>query len=646
MTEEEVLQAIAQAKQTRSVDLTLSGEGITTIPPEIGELTQVVKLNLKDNKLISLPPEIGKLTNLQRLYLSNNKITELPPEIGQLENLEIIYAGNNKLTSIPAQLGQLTKLQGLYLNDNSLTELPPEIQNLTNLRNLDLRKNNLTIPKDLLEKVHQPLSIVKYYLQYQSAEAAHLYETKIIVLGSTGVGKTSVVQQLMGRKFNQFHIKTVGLNSQIWQTDYNEEKLTIHFWDFPEAENMQSIYNCAFSQNCLYLLVTESIEDFQKVDYWLSQVSSIAKTDPVILIINKIDQGLTNLDRTTIAKTDSGIRNFTEISCKKQNGIDYLKTIINEEIDKLTNITSKIPPNWIGVKNSIASVASPFINYEEYQNICKQEVVLEEKEQQDLANFLADIGVIIYRQNYLAKPEWFINNLEQVFNNTAFQEATRGLVNLNQLQQLLELTNIQESRFFLDVIQGLELGFSTDTPDTIIIPALLQSQEPDGDWETATKVEYKYAMFSPLIIPRLTVRMSKYIENNLYWRNGVVFNVRGDRGMVQANHQTKIVSISVTGKPETSADLLKNICGQLEKVNQLTPGIKANKVKPQSAKQPSNQTPPEVKAKTPAQPTPTRQLPAKTQSPTSKATINSKWLLYGGLFVGTIVLIIILSILF
>ena len=38
----------------------------------------------------------------------------------------------------------------------------------------------------------------------------------------------------------------------------------------------------------------------------------------LILIINKIDQGLTNLDRTTIAKTDSGIRNFAEISCKKE----------------------------------------------------------------------------------------------------------------------------------------------------------------------------------------------------------------------------------------------------------------------------------------------------------------------------------------
>ena len=45
-------------------------------------------LRLNGLKLRTLPPEIGQLSNLKTLYLSNNQLTTLPPEIGQLSNLK------------------------------------------------------------------------------------------------------------------------------------------------------------------------------------------------------------------------------------------------------------------------------------------------------------------------------------------------------------------------------------------------------------------------------------------------------------------------------------------------------------------------------------------------------------------------------
>jgi len=39
------------------------------------------KLNLSCNQLTTLPPEIGLLTQLQNLHLSYNQLTTLPPEI-------------------------------------------------------------------------------------------------------------------------------------------------------------------------------------------------------------------------------------------------------------------------------------------------------------------------------------------------------------------------------------------------------------------------------------------------------------------------------------------------------------------------------------------------------------------------------------
>ena len=44
--------------------LDLSHLGLTTLPPEIGQLTALTVVNLRNNRLTTLPPEIGQLTAL------------------------------------------------------------------------------------------------------------------------------------------------------------------------------------------------------------------------------------------------------------------------------------------------------------------------------------------------------------------------------------------------------------------------------------------------------------------------------------------------------------------------------------------------------------------------------------------------------
>jgi hypothetical protein len=126
-----------------------------SIPPEIGNLTNLSELLLYNNQLTgSIPPEIGNLTNLEYLYLGYNQLTgTIPSEIGNLTNLEYLYLGYNQLTgTIPSEIGNLTNLTFLRLDDNNLTgEIPPEIGNLTNLTHLNLYGNQLSgiIPDEI-----------------------------------------------------------------------------------------------------------------------------------------------------------------------------------------------------------------------------------------------------------------------------------------------------------------------------------------------------------------------------------------------------------------------------------------------------------------------------------------------------------------
>ena len=104
----------------------------------------------------SIPPEIGNLTNLYSLYLNNNQLTDsIPSEIGNLTNLTKVILGGNQLTgSIPSEIGNLTNLTHLSLEYNQLTgSIPSEIGNLTNLNYLYLSNNQLTgaIPEKICD---------------------------------------------------------------------------------------------------------------------------------------------------------------------------------------------------------------------------------------------------------------------------------------------------------------------------------------------------------------------------------------------------------------------------------------------------------------------------------------------------------------
>jgi len=116
----------------RAYRLKLSDKGITTIPSNIDDLTELRQLFLSYNSIAFLNYNISNLTNLEHLYLSFNEIISLPPTIGNLSNLITLDVESNNLTEIPSEIVNLNNLETLNIGLNSLSELP----NLTTLDNL------------------------------------------------------------------------------------------------------------------------------------------------------------------------------------------------------------------------------------------------------------------------------------------------------------------------------------------------------------------------------------------------------------------------------------------------------------------------------------------------------------------------------
>ncbi|MEA3348992.1 MAG: sortase [Chloroflexota bacterium] len=117
----------------------------------------VTQLYLSSNELSgSIPPELGNLSNLRGLYLGGNKLSGIiPPELGNLSDLSGLLLGQNNLSGpIPSELSSLSKLRALWLYNNNLdSTIPSELGNLSNLQSLILSGNKLTgtIPLEICD---------------------------------------------------------------------------------------------------------------------------------------------------------------------------------------------------------------------------------------------------------------------------------------------------------------------------------------------------------------------------------------------------------------------------------------------------------------------------------------------------------------
>ena len=126
---------------------------VGTLPPELGNLENLVELFLTDNQLTGpIPPELGNLFLLERLEATRNQFSgPLPPEMGGLLSLRILALDENDLSGpLPSEIGHLGRLRHLSLTWNAGLQglLPRSLLNLTELSAFFAFSTDLCLPVD------------------------------------------------------------------------------------------------------------------------------------------------------------------------------------------------------------------------------------------------------------------------------------------------------------------------------------------------------------------------------------------------------------------------------------------------------------------------------------------------------------------
>jgi small GTP-binding protein len=119
---------------------------------------------------------------------------------------------------------------------------------------------------------------------------------KVLLLGDTGVGKTSLIRALTGRPFSHSLLSTVGVDFVKQSFDIDGAKVCLQIWDTAGQERFRSITRFQYRGTKGLLLVYDitNRNSFEMLDYWLESIRqevdhSNKDPVPVIIVGNKCD---------------------------------------------------------------------------------------------------------------------------------------------------------------------------------------------------------------------------------------------------------------------------------------------------------------------------------------------------------------------
>jgi len=153
-------------------------------------------------------------------------------------------------------------------------------------------------------------------------------EAKVVLLGDTGVGKTSTVLRYVEQRFLTSSTPTIGasfLSKTIWVSG---SRVKLQLWDTAGQERFRSLAPMYYRGAAAAVLVYDvtSADTFTKVKEWVKELRTNVFDDLILIICgNQIDRTARNVDSQEAAEYAKSIGAlFFETSAKNNIGIEEM----------------------------------------------------------------------------------------------------------------------------------------------------------------------------------------------------------------------------------------------------------------------------------------------------------------------------------
>ena len=178
------------------------------------------------------------------------------------------------------------------------------------------------------------------------AEEEYDFIFKILLLGNSDVGKSSIILRYVDNSWSDTFVPTIGVDFKVKSLDVDNKSIKMQIWDTAGQERFRNVISSYFKGSHGILLIYDITNDdsFKNLDNWLSQIEEYANKNVLkILIGNKKD-----LEEERQVPTDKGQAfansygmQFIETSAKEDTNINEAFEILAKAMIKC-NTENKI----------------------------------------------------------------------------------------------------------------------------------------------------------------------------------------------------------------------------------------------------------------------------------------------------------------
>lgn len=496
--------------------LGLSFNGLTSLPPEIAQLTQLKELNLDGNRLRGLPPELARLTRLERFSVNENPDLRTPPP-------EIVAQGNAAIMEFLAELlrGYQTRYEAKLL----------------------IVGEGGTGKSSLLRALQgQPFD-------------AHLSTTHGIA-----------IERLTFTPAN---------DSASGHDRKAADQMILNVWDFGGQQIYHTTHQFFMTKRSLYLLVWNArLEPEQgRLDHWLRNIQVLAPEAPVLLVATHIDERAEDFNYDRFAAAYPQLMGHVGVSNRTGEGVAELRQRVIYLASQLPLMEQMWPETWVAAEEALAARPEQYTDQESFLHSCTAAGVPAEIASDTLSDYLHDLGKILhYRDDdslydfVVLQPNWLTHAISRVLDDPGVR-AEQGILRHSQFTRIWDTDERGQSyprhlypRFqrlmerFLISYQ-LEREHAYGPPTRSLVPLLLPHRPPPDltPWEQVLpdqpeiRMVFRLLDFVPPGMMSWFIVLTHAYAQGIHWREGVRLvygrhtGEQGEEKDERGEHQAQVV---------------------------------------------------------------------------------------------------------
>lgn len=177
---------------------------------------------------------------------------------------------------------------------------------------------------------------------------------KVIILGDTGVGKTSLANRQCNGKFNFQMTPTVGTSHLKTTVQIEEKPVELKIWDTAGQEQFASLVSM-YARGANACIIVGSFVDpgsIDNIEVWAERLHNAGEDPPILVAINKIDmQNGAPMTTDQIREKLCKYENLFFVSARTGDGVNELFVGTAQEADSKTQSSGQQEQIGVNINN-------------------------------------------------------------------------------------------------------------------------------------------------------------------------------------------------------------------------------------------------------------------------------------------------------